>query len=505
MKPRQSQIKPEGSAGQYLKVNPTADGWLYDSPLGLPLGLTGATAPTRYVGGTTSGHPTSGTFAVGDFVVTADGHIWVCTAAGTPGTWTDVNGSGGSGGYATVQDEGSALTARSVIDFTGAGVTASDDAANSRTVVNIPGGTSTGYSVVEDEGTALTARTAIDFQGAGVSATDDATNGKTVVTIPGSGSGSSEILCSTRTAAYTLALSDAETCVEMNSSSDVTVTVPTHATVPLSVGTWIKVRQLGAGQVSIAGASGVTIRTPDGVRTKGVNATVFLHQRATDDWVLGENLSDFASFVQQVATGGVGTSLNTVTFTTSAAAAAGHTLLMAVRVGFGLVVSSVTDSAGNTWHVDQTSPATGATVSLCRAYLATALAAGSSITVTFTGTGAGNSIAWQVLEYANLPSTVTIDATASQSASATTTMTVGPTGTLSQTNEFAVTAVASATISSPAPTQTAAGWTTRASNVNADGAVALADRVTSQTTALSASWSWTGLSNAGAVVVTYRY
>jgi len=53
-------------------------------------GLTGATAATRYVGGTTSGAPVSGTFAVGDHIVDQTGKIYVCTVAGTPGTWTQV-------------------------------------------------------------------------------------------------------------------------------------------------------------------------------------------------------------------------------------------------------------------------------------------------------------------------------------------------------------------------------------------------------------------------------
>ncbi len=55
-----------------------------------PTGLTGAIALTRYVGGTASGAPTSGTFAVGDWVVDQTGHFFVCTAAGTPGSWVDV-------------------------------------------------------------------------------------------------------------------------------------------------------------------------------------------------------------------------------------------------------------------------------------------------------------------------------------------------------------------------------------------------------------------------------
>jgi hypothetical protein len=50
-------------------------------------GLPGATAASRYAGATTSGAPTAGTFAVGDFVIDQSGAMYVCTVAGTPGTW----------------------------------------------------------------------------------------------------------------------------------------------------------------------------------------------------------------------------------------------------------------------------------------------------------------------------------------------------------------------------------------------------------------------------------
>lgn len=77
-------------------------------PKGLPLSLTGATQTTRFVGGTASGAPSSGTFAIGDFAVDRTGKIWVCTAAGTPGTWTNVDAGGGSsityGTTADIQD-----------------------------------------------------------------------------------------------------------------------------------------------------------------------------------------------------------------------------------------------------------------------------------------------------------------------------------------------------------------------------------------------------------------
>jgi hypothetical protein len=44
-----------------------------------------------------------------------------------------------SGGYATIRDEGTALTARTIANFTGAGVTATDNAGSTRTDVTIPG------------------------------------------------------------------------------------------------------------------------------------------------------------------------------------------------------------------------------------------------------------------------------------------------------------------------------------------------------------------------------
>lgn len=49
-------------------------------------GITGATAASRYVGATTSGSPSSGTFSKGDFVIDQTAKIWVCTTAGTVGS-----------------------------------------------------------------------------------------------------------------------------------------------------------------------------------------------------------------------------------------------------------------------------------------------------------------------------------------------------------------------------------------------------------------------------------
>ena len=50
-------------------------------------GISGSTA-TRWIGGLASGTPTSTASAIGDVIINRDGTMYVCTAAGTPGTWT---------------------------------------------------------------------------------------------------------------------------------------------------------------------------------------------------------------------------------------------------------------------------------------------------------------------------------------------------------------------------------------------------------------------------------
>lgn len=51
-------------------------------------GLSGATNGGRFVGfNSSSGSPTTGTFAVNDVIFDSTGTQWVCTVAGTPGTW----------------------------------------------------------------------------------------------------------------------------------------------------------------------------------------------------------------------------------------------------------------------------------------------------------------------------------------------------------------------------------------------------------------------------------
>lgn len=55
-------------------------------------GMTGAQTQSRYVGAVSGAAPTSGTFDVGDFALDVTNlTFWICTAAGSPGTWSNFN------------------------------------------------------------------------------------------------------------------------------------------------------------------------------------------------------------------------------------------------------------------------------------------------------------------------------------------------------------------------------------------------------------------------------
>jgi hypothetical protein len=79
-----------------------------------PTGLTGATTASRYVGATASGAPGSGTFVKGDFIVDQTGAFWVCTTAGSPGTWTEVVTPGAAADYAPTGLTGATSASRYV-------------------------------------------------------------------------------------------------------------------------------------------------------------------------------------------------------------------------------------------------------------------------------------------------------------------------------------------------------------------------------------------------------
>lgn len=89
----------------------------------------------------------------------------------------------------------------------------------------------------------------------------------------------------------TLKLSDANSVVEANNSTSITITIPVNSSVSFPIGTNIVIYQKGDGQVTIAGATGVTLLNNGGkVKTSAKNAAAALFKVATDTWLVGGDL-----------------------------------------------------------------------------------------------------------------------------------------------------------------------------------------------------------------------
>lgn len=96
----------------------------------------------------------------------------------------------------------------------------------------------------------------------------------------------------TKTANFTLALTNAGKFLKCNKASAMTVTIPTNASVAFSVGTEIELCQYGAGAVTVAAASGVTIYSSGSMKkTAGQYACVTLKKLDTDIWLLAGGLA----------------------------------------------------------------------------------------------------------------------------------------------------------------------------------------------------------------------
>jgi len=184
---------PTGPAGpQGIQGVPGLDG--DDGPLGPtgPPGPTGSTGPQGPPGAQGDTGPAGPTGSQGLQGIPGPagpiGPTGPQGIQGDPGPTgaTGPTGPQGPGGGAILQDEGISIATRTFVNFVGAGVVASDDPANNRILITIPGATGSGH-VIQEEGTPLTARPALNFIGAGVTATDDAANSRTNITVTATG------------------------------------------------------------------------------------------------------------------------------------------------------------------------------------------------------------------------------------------------------------------------------------------------------------------------------
>lgn len=84
---------------------------------------------------------------------------------------------------------------------------------------------------------------------------------------------------------YTLVLTDNGRLVTLSNAAAITLTVPTNASVAFATGAVINIQQIGAGQVTVAGAAGVTLNGT-GTKTRAQWSAASLIKTATDTWTL---------------------------------------------------------------------------------------------------------------------------------------------------------------------------------------------------------------------------
>ena len=84
---------------------------------------------------------------------------------------------------------------------------------------------------------------------------------------------------------YTLVLADNGKLVTLSNASAITLTVPTNASVAFPTGSIVNLQQVGAGQVTIAGDTGVTVNGT-GTKTRAQWSAASLVKTATDTWTL---------------------------------------------------------------------------------------------------------------------------------------------------------------------------------------------------------------------------
>lgn len=101
---------------------------------------------------------------------------------------------------------------------------------------------------------------------------------------PGSSTGPLSI--SAKTADYTLAVTDANSVIEVNKATAVTITIPTNATAAIEVGEQVSIAQAGVGQVTLAPASGVTLLYAADLlpETRAQNTLLTAIKTATNTW-----------------------------------------------------------------------------------------------------------------------------------------------------------------------------------------------------------------------------
>jgi len=91
---------------------------------------------------------------------------------------------------------------------------------------------------------------------------------------------------------YTTVIGDASKLVTLSNASAITVTIPPNSSVAYPVGTKIDFAQIGAGQVTIAAGSGVTVNSTPTLKFRAQYSGATCIKTATNTWLLVGDLAE---------------------------------------------------------------------------------------------------------------------------------------------------------------------------------------------------------------------
>jgi len=91
---------------------------------------------------------------------------------------------------------------------------------------------------------------------------------------------------------YTTVLSDAAQLVTFNNASAITLTIPPNSSVAYAIGTRIDFIQIGSGQVTVAGGTGVTVNATPTLKFRAQHSAASCIKIATNTWQLVGDLAE---------------------------------------------------------------------------------------------------------------------------------------------------------------------------------------------------------------------
>ncbi len=90
---------------------------------------------------------------------------------------------------------------------------------------------------------------------------------------------------------YSLELSDAGKVIISDSTSSITISIPSNSSISFNIGTVIYFFQKNNGQIIFSPATEVSLYTSLGTKTRAQYSVAFLIKIASDEWVLGGDLT----------------------------------------------------------------------------------------------------------------------------------------------------------------------------------------------------------------------